>query len=497
MNKKIIGIFLVVLFIITGSFSIIKGDNTYNQENIIIKINDEFTFNRLLNLKEINFFEIFSVINYNKWSDVKFRGIIQSDEKISLGICRGNYYFDVSIDVIISDPNNLLTYGSTQRVCFQKFFISYYAVFGTGLNVEVYGRYYDESYPIQYHDCVVVINEPYYIKNLDNHQPGRPSKPIGPTEVWPNIRREYTTSTIDPDGDSVIYVIDINNDDIIDKWGQIYGPSGETYTANIRFLNPGIVYLRFSAFDIWNVQSEWSEVLEITVKGENNPPNTPDIPLGPSEGIVGREYNFSTKTVDIDGDQVYYKWDWGDGDISEWLGPYSSGEACKISHTWNEEGCFFIKVQSKDIFDEMSGYSNSKKINITVNKPPNKPVIKGESIGKSGIEYDYTFSTIDPDGDNVYYWIIWFEGCPVVFWDGPYSSGEEIIKSYSWENQGKFTIMVKAKDLYGAESDWDSFEVSMPKNRSLKFSQNYLFGCLKNFLFYKHISPCDIMNNKI
>jgi pyrrolidone-carboxylate peptidase len=97
------------------------------------------------------------------------------------------------------------------------------------------------------------------------------------------------------------------------------------------------------------------------------------------------------------------------------------------------------------------------------NKPPSAPTINGPLYGNPGTEYEYKFKSIDPEGDDVYYWILWFEECPGVNWDGPYQSGEEITKSYTWENEGTYTIQVKAEDSHGAESEWTFLEVSMPK----------------------------------
>jgi hypothetical protein len=101
------------------------------------------------------------------------------------------------------------------------------------------------------------------------------------------------------------------------------------------------------------------------------------------------------------------------------------------------------------------------------NNSPNKPTITGETNGKFGESYEYTFYSTDPDGDELYYWILWFDDCPSVSWDGPYSSGEEITKSYSWENEGTYNIQVKTKDSYGAESEWTKLVVIMPKNKSI------------------------------
>jgi hypothetical protein len=41
------------------------------------------------------------------------------------------------------------------------------------------------------------------------------------------------------------------------------------------------------------------------------------------------------------------------------------------------------------------------------NQPPNPPTITGPAEGKVGTAYDYNFTAIDPDGDEVYYFIDW------------------------------------------------------------------------------------------
>ncbi|KAA0001587.1 MAG: hypothetical protein FE048_05275, partial [Thermoplasmata archaeon] len=53
---------------------------------------------------------------------------------------------------------------------------------------------------------------------------------------------------------------------------------------------------------------------------------------------------------------------------------------------------------------------------LRINNPPDAPSIIGPTEGKIRTEYEYTFVATDPDGDDVYYWIQWGEGCPVVEW---------------------------------------------------------------------------------
>jgi hypothetical protein len=96
--------------------------------------------------------------------------------------------------------------------------------------------------------------------------------------------------------------------------------------------------------------------------------------------------------------------------------------------------------------------------------PPIAPTINGPSRGKTGEDYEYTFATMDPDGDDeVYYYIDWGDGTQSD-WLGPYGSGEEVTASHSWSARGSYEIRVKSKDVNGAESDWsDPLPVRMPK----------------------------------
>jgi hypothetical protein len=85
---------------------------------------------------------------------------------------------------------------------------------------------------------------------------------------------------------------------------------------------------------------------------ENQRPNKPSTPTGSSKGDPDTEYTFSTSTTDPDGDSIMYKWDWGDGNYSEWL------ETSEASHTWTTEDKFEIRVIAKDIHGGESEWSD-------------------------------------------------------------------------------------------------------------------------------------------
>ncbi|HVQ00162.1 MAG TPA: C13 family peptidase [Candidatus Thermoplasmatota archaeon] len=84
--------------------------------------------------------------------------------------------------------------------------------------------------------------------------------------------------------------------------------------------------------------------------------------------------------------------------------------------------------------------------------PPEKP---STPVGKTTVcwdrMYNYTSSTSDPDGDQVYYLFNWGDGTNSG-WLGPYSSGQTATGSHDWPTLGDFNLTVRARDSWGAMS---------------------------------------------
>ena len=89
-------------------------------------------------------------------------------------------------------------------------------------------------------------------------------------------------------------------------------------------------------------------------------------------------------------------------------------------------------------------------------------------------------------GDEISYYIEWGDGTNSS-WTRLKPSGEPLNTSHIWEQRDSYTIRSKAKDTYGAESDWATLEVSMPKSKSyfndmvIRFFENH--PLLKNLLY--------------
>jgi len=95
---------------------------------------------------------------------------------------------------------------------------------------------------------------------------------------------------------------------------------------------------------------------------------------------------------------------------------------------------------------------------LSFNYPPEEPSIDGPISGDVGIEYNYIFSAIDPDGDNVSFYIEWGDG-NIEDWIGPFESGEHVTINHTWLEKRSYTIRVKAKDKYGFEGPWGTLEI--------------------------------------
>jgi hypothetical protein len=100
----------------------------------------------------------------------------------------------------------------------------------------------------------------------------------------------------------------------------------------------------------------------------SNPPLKPETPEGPTRGKTGEESIYTAVATDPDGDNIYYRWNWGDGTVSTWLGPYESGEQCESTYIWTEKGSYDISVQAKDTNGKLGEWSDPLEISMTKTK---------------------------------------------------------------------------------------------------------------------------------
>jgi nitrous oxidase accessory protein len=258
------------------------------------------------------------------------------------------------------------------------------------------------------------------------------------------------SSSYDLSGYITLYEWDWNNDGVYEQSSSV----------------PAIIH-------VWNATGSYRVTLRVTdnlsFTGKKSRiidvvSEHPSVPVihGPSTGIMNVEYEFTTEPIqNPTGDYLFCKWDWDDGNISGWLGPYASGSVVSASHGWVQTGMYEIRAKLKDPYEVESDWSAPYTITIVENNPPTSPSIDGPLKGKTGISYDYTFVSSDPDGASVWYYVDWGDNS-TSGWLGKYNSGEEIVLNHTWNVRGTFQIRCKAKDSYNIESDWGMLSVTMP-----------------------------------
>ena len=74
---------------------------------------------------------------------------------------------------------------------------------------------------------------------------------------------------------------------------------------------------------------------------DNQRPTKPEI-SGPAKGKPDKNYTFTASSTDPDGGAVSYRWDWGDGNYSEWLSTTTA------TYAWASEDKFEVRVMAQD-----------------------------------------------------------------------------------------------------------------------------------------------------
>ena len=102
-------------------------------------------------------------------------------------------------------------------------------------------------------------------------------------------------------------------------------------------------------------------------------------------------------------------------------------------------------------------------------EPPLSLKITGQTAGKIGKEYEYTFNTVDPNNNEVYYWIDWGDGRQEK-WIGPFNSGMDIKVKHRWNKEGMYIINAITMNTNYSTSPWVTLEVKMPRDKSISSS---------------------------
>ncbi|HVQ01035.1 MAG TPA: PQQ-binding-like beta-propeller repeat protein [Candidatus Thermoplasmatota archaeon] len=93
-------------------------------------------------------------------------------------------------------------------------------------------------------------------------------------------------------------------------------------------------------------------------------PDVPATPAGPQHAGFGISLNYSTVSRDFEGDQIYYLWDWGDGNQTDWIGPFASDVPVTKNYSWAGNGSYDVRVKAKDTNNHVSSWSQPLTVTI-------------------------------------------------------------------------------------------------------------------------------------
>ena len=178
------------------------------------------------------------------------------------------------------------------------------------------------------------------------NRPPRPSTPWGPDVGVINTEYTFYAYARDANGDSVRIRFFWDDDVGLGDWSD-WMASGDTFSDNVTYANPGIKSIRAIAEDPHGA-SDTSDAFDfrVTTGQPNEAPYKPIIE-GPVKGIAsGPAYRFWASANDPDGQPVRYIFNWGDGSVDTTGFGVSGGDTA--THVFATDGDHQITVIAED-----------------------------------------------------------------------------------------------------------------------------------------------------
>lgn len=270
----------------------------------------------------------------------------------------------------------------------------------------------------------------------------------------------------DPDGDDITYRFwDQTTGDIIGTTSKLN--SGQQGSITWENLPEGTYRWYAAAGDTqgFGGKSTTNYFSIQTEQSDNNPPDKPDMPSGcPYGGITMIPFGFYAKTNDPDGDNICYRFDWGDGSTTSWTDFVPSGTYVSKKHVFILVGYNLpVRVQAKDENGAVSPWSDSfmfdvfPKIQDNENLAPNVPNTPTGPISVETGDYNsYSTFASDSEEDRVQY--LWDIDGDYYFDIASrfYESGEVSSIAFMFSEPGIYEVRVKAVDDFLDESSWSN-----------------------------------------
>ena len=117
---------------------------------------------------------------------------------------------------------------------------------------------------------------------------------------------------------------------------------------------------------------------------------------------------------------------------------------------------------------------------------PSFPEIDGPKIGVPDVLYNFTFKSVSPLNNDLYYWIEWGDDTGTG-WIGPYPSEQQIMLGHEWSKEKIYKIKARCKDIDNLWGSWGDLEVIIPRNKAT--SNSFLAQFLERFPLLTKLLP--------
>ena len=101
-----------------------------------------------------------------------------------------------------------------------------------------------------------------------------------------------------------------------------------------------------------------------------------------------------------------------------------------------------------------------------INKNPWIGKFEGENSGTTGEKYGYAVVFYDDEYDDGILEIDWDDGSSIEISEY-FGSGQEYTFEHIWSADGTYNVKVRAVDMFGLQSEWETLTVTMPKQKNI------------------------------
>jgi len=198
-----------------------------------------------------------------------------------------------------------------------------------------------------------------FVGCVGNEPPSTPNPPSGPSSACVGDTVGFSAYAYEYDDEDVAFTFD---------WGDGHSSPWSNYVSlpwrvsmSHVYSRKGTFEVRVKAKDIEDNETDWSSPSSIDIPNSRPIISTPS---GPTSGVIGESYWFSTSATDPDGDSVVLRFDYGNSHKS--IGrKVASGESWSALYGYRISGTFNVTARAIDVHDASSGWSDGHSIEIS------------------------------------------------------------------------------------------------------------------------------------